>query len=153
MTRTLFVGATAFALLVSATQAYQGDDKLLLDKKDKLTEKDPGYMPNAKGDPLLKFITGNPHKVYTLKLTKGQKLIIRLKSKDIDCLVAVEDAKKNVVVYNDDDPEFNGKVLDSRLDWTVPADGEYRIIATCTHELEAKANKYGNFHLTVEKAK
>ena len=31
---------------------------------------------------------------------------------------------------------------------TIPEDGEYRIIATCVHLFR---NKYGDFHLTVEK--
>jgi hypothetical protein len=155
MLRILFVAATALALLVSAAEAYQGGD-LILDKKDKFTKDDPGWQPNAKGDPLLKFITGNPHKVYTLKLTKGDKLLIRMKSvkaKEIDTLVAIEDSKKNILAYNDDDPDQKGKgtELDSKLVFTVPEDGDYRIIATVTHELVA--NKYGEFTLTVEKDK
>ena len=41
------------------------------------------------------------------------------------------------------------KILDSKLVVTIPEDGEYRIIATCYHG--AIPNKYGDFHLTVEK--
>ena len=40
---------------------------------------------------------------------------------------------------------------DLKLVVTIPDDGEYRIIATCSHE--AIRNKYGDFHLTVEKTK
>jgi hypothetical protein len=156
MLRTLF-GATALALLVCAAEAYQGGD-LILDKKDKLTKDDPGWQPNAKGDLLLKYITGNPHKVYTLKLMRGDKIVIRLKSKDklFDPVVALEDSKKNIIAYNDDE-DYKNKILDSKLvvtiTWTrrVSSDGEYRIIATCSHEIVD--NKYGDFTLTVEKDK
>ena len=153
MLRILFVAATALALLVCAAEAYQGGE-LILDKKDKLTKDDPGWQPKAKGDPVLKYVTGNPHKVYTLKFAKGDKLVIRMKSvkeKEIDPLVAIEDSKKNILAFNDDDPDFKGKDLNSKLEFTIPADGEYRIIATVTHELIA--NKFGDFTLTVQKDK
>jgi hypothetical protein len=110
-------------------------------------------MPsNPKGDPLLKLVSGNPHKVYTLTLMKGDRIIIRLKSKGvkIDPLVALEDSKKNLIAYNDDE-DYANKVLDSKLVVTIPEDGEYRIIATCSHE--DIPNKHGDFHLTVEKTK
>ena len=125
----------------------------LLEKKESLTDKDSGWMPtNPKGDRLLKSVSGNPHKVYTLNLTKGDKLVIRLKSKDMkfDPLVALEDSKKNIIAYNDDEDYLN-EILDSKLVVTIPKDGEYRIVATCSHE--AIRNKYGHFHLTVEKTK
>ena len=101
-------------------------------------------------DSTLRVITGNPHKVYTLKLMKGDKILIRLKSNDnkIDPLVALEDSKNNLIAYNDDD--LANKTLDSRLVVTIPEDGEYRIIATCVHLFR---NKHGDFHLTVEKTK
>ncbi len=126
---------------------------LVLDKKDSLTEKDSGWIPsNPKEDRLLKLVSRNPHKVYTLQLMKGDNLLIRLKSTDkkIDPLVALEDPKSNLIAYNDDE-DYENKILDSKLVVTIPEDGEYRIIATCTHE--GMPNKYGDFHLTVEKTK
>jgi hypothetical protein len=126
---------------------------IVLDKKDSLTEKDFGWIPsNPKGDRLLKLVSGNPHKVYTLKLMKGDKILIRLKSNDktFDPLVALEDSKNNLIAYNDDE-DFANKVLNSKLALTIPEDGEYRIIATCVHEVIQ--NKHCDFHLTVEKTK
>jgi hypothetical protein len=108
-------------------------------------------MPgNPKGDSILRLVSGNPHKAYTLTLKKGDEIVIRLKSHDmkIDPLVALEDSRNNLIAYNDDDPA--NKTLDSRLAVTIPEDGEYRIIATCVHLLRSK---HGDFHLTVEKAK
>jgi hypothetical protein len=162
MSRKLLVGAAAVALLVSAAHAYQGGD-VILDKKDQLTEKDPLYKPDVtkfsakvKADKiaseLFKEITGNPHKVYTLKFKKGDKVVIELKSKtpgELDTVVIVEDGKKNILDFNDDIDE---NTLDSRLVWTAPADGDYRIIATCLLVLKG-TKKYGDFTLKVEKAK
>jgi len=125
----------------------------LVDKKESLTDKDPGWMPaNPKLDRLLKLVSGNPHKVYTLNLMKGDKLVIRLRSQDrkIDPLVALEDSRKNIIAFNDDE-DYQQKILDSKLVVTIPADGQYRIIATCSHE--AIRNKHGPFHLTVEKTR
>jgi hypothetical protein len=161
MYRSLFAAAVAVvALALCVTEAVAGGP--ILDKKEKLTDKDPGYKPgsgvdqlpqdfNPKGAPadfapqFFKFITNNPHKVYTTKLTKGDKIVIELKSKDFDAVVIVEDAKNKVLAFNDDDPEGGG-TLDSRLVWTVPADGEYRIIATSLNK------KSGDFELKITKA-
>jgi len=156
MTRTLALAATTLLLLVSATIASQGGDTLL-DKKEKLTEKDPGYKPGSDvdklGDPnaqkYFQVITNNPHKVYTLKLKKGDKVVIEMKNASddpkFDSLVIVEDSKKKVLAFNDDDPTRD--TLDSRLEFTAPEDDEYRIIATVLFK------KYGDFQLTVKKAK
>ena len=81
---------------------------------------------------------------------KGDKILIRLKSADkkIDPVAALEDSRNNLIAYNDDEDNAN-TILDSKLVVTIPEDGEYRIIATCYHG--AIPNKYGDFHLTVEK--
>jgi hypothetical protein len=140
--------------LTSPKRAHDQGGTIVLDKKDSLTEKDSGWIPsNLKGDPTLKLISGNPHKVYTLKLMKGDKILIRLKSADkkIDPVVALEDSRNNLMAYNDDEDNAN-RILDSKLVVTIPEDGEYRIIATCfSHEVIP--NKHGDFHLTVEKTK
>ncbi len=138
--------------LTSPKRALDQVGTIVLDKKDSLTEKDSGWIPNnPQGDRVLKKVSGNPHKVYTLKLMKGDKILIRLKSADkkIDPVVALEDSKKNLIDYNDDEDNANN-ILDSRLVVLIPEDGEYRIIATC-YSHEVIANKYGDFHLTVEK--
>jgi hypothetical protein len=155
MSRKLIVGAAAVVLLVSAAHAYQGG-AVILDKKDKLADTDPGYKPdvNNLGPKLkdekfaakfLQFINGHPHKVYTVKFKKGDKVVIQMKSQDMDSVVVVETAKKMILDLNDDDPA--GNTLDSKLEFTAPDDGEYRIIATNLDK------KYGDFQLTVNKAK
>jgi hypothetical protein len=161
MSRTLIAGTAALVLLVSAVQAHHGGE-VILDKKDKLTKDDPGYKPdltklgpNVKSDEiapkLLKFITDNPHKSYSVKLKKGDKVIITMKSQGLDSVVIVEDDKKNIVDLNDDDPDQMGKSLDSKLVFTAPSDGEFRVIATCLHAVVM--NKYGDYQLTIKKAK
>jgi hypothetical protein len=155
MSRKLIVGAAAVALLVSAAHAYQGGD-LILDKKDKLANTDDAYKPDlnnlskklkddAFAAKFLQFIDGHPHKLYKVKFKKGDKVVIEMKSKEMDSVVVVETAKKMILDFNDDDPA--GNTLDSKLEFTAPDDGEYRIIAT---NLDKKA---GDFHLTVAKAK
>jgi len=152
MSRKLFAAAAAFAVLLSAANAYQGGGDALLDKKDKLTDKDPGYKPdpsmltNELDKIVAKAVDGNAHKVFTVKLAKGDKVVIELKSKDFDAVVAVENAARKVVAINDDDPAGKG-TLDSRLEWTVPEAGDFRIVATCLDK------QFGDFHLTVTKAK
>jgi hypothetical protein len=151
MMRALVATAAALILLVCGARAYADGDELL-NKKDSLTDKDKGYTPGKGVDKLkepdteqvFQAITGNPHKVYKLKLKKGDKVLIQMKSNDLDSVVVVEDSKNNVLAFNDDE---GPGMLDSRLEWTAPADDEYRIIATCFE------NKTGDYTLTVTKAK
>jgi hypothetical protein len=150
MRRILTIGIVSLGILVSAVQAFQAGGDVLLDKKDSLTDKDPPYKPNTKPLPagvdedLVAQVDGHAHKVYTIKLTKGDKLVIEVKSAEIDPVVAVEDAGKKILAMNDDDEA--GGTQDSRLEWTVPSTAEYRIVVTC-FEMAA-----GNFNLTVKKA-
>jgi hypothetical protein len=152
MFRVLAAGATALLLLVSAAHVYAGGEELL-NKKGTLKEKDPGYQPgegvDKLGDPsapiIFKIITDNPHQVFKLKLKKGDKVVISLKSDDFDSVVVVESSKKKVLAFNDDDPA--GGTLNSKLEWTAPDDDEYRIVATCLDK------KYGDFQISVNKAK
>jgi hypothetical protein len=151
MVRAVFVGMAALLLLASAAQARHGDT--VLDKKDSFDAKSSGYQPGTGVDKLadpiapkfFQFITGHPHKVYNVKLKKGDKVVISMKSTDMDSVVIVENSKKAVLAFNDDDPA--GGTLDSRLEFTAPADDEYRVIATNLDK------KNGNFQLTVTKAK
>jgi hypothetical protein len=150
MLRALFAGATAFALLMCANFSSQAaGDKPILDKKDKLTDKDPTYKNS---DPKVGVVVGNPCKTYTLSFKKGDKVVIRLKSKDFDSVVLVEDNKGKFLDGNDDDPDDPKKGYDSKLVWTAPNDGDYRIVATCLIH-PGSMTKYGDFQLTVEKAK
>ena len=113
--RTLSLDPVATLPLPSPKASPNQDGTIVLDKKDSLTEKDSGWMPsNPKGDRILKLVSGNPHKVYTLKLMKGDKILIRLKSNDkkIDPLVALEDSKNNLIAYNDDE--------DSQTRFSIP---------------------------------
>jgi hypothetical protein len=151
MLRTLVVGTAALVIAVAVVQVAQAGD--VLDKKDSLTDKDPGYKPGTGVDKLpedyaqkfFQFITDNPHKLYTLKLKKGEKVTIRMDSDDMDSVVIVESSKKVVLAFNDDDPD--AKTLNSKLVFTAPADDEYRLICL------ALDKKLGNFHVTVAKAK
>jgi hypothetical protein len=150
--------AACVAVLLCAAFAYAGGNELL-NKKDSLKDGDKGYKPGAGTDKInvkdamfiFKLITDRPHKVYTLKLKKGDKVVIEMKSKDLDSVVVVEDAKKNVLAMNDDDPDGGG-TLDSRLVWTAPTDDEYRVIATSLPDMTGE-RKYGDYQLTVSKAK
>lgn len=143
MFRFMLPSTAALLLLVSAAASFQGDSDAILDKKDKLTEKDAGFQTSNK---MLTVIVGHPCKVFTLKFKKGEELVLQLKSKDFDALLIVEDSAKKVLAFNDDDPA-GGASLDSKLVWKVPADGEYRVIATSVN------NKVGDFQLLITKGK
>jgi WD40 repeat protein len=135
-----------------AAQRQTPEVQVILDREEQLTDKDEVYKPNHKGDKFLGYVaqTGVPYKVYKIKLKKSEQIIIRMKSKVLDSLVVVEDSKKNALAFNDDDPDGGG-TLDSKLVWIAPADGEYRIIATCLIG-PATNTKFGDFHLTVERS-
>jgi hypothetical protein len=165
MMRTLMVAVTTLLLLTSAAQSRFGG-AVLLDKKDSLTKTDPGYKPDLKtlapkvqndqiGPKLLEFITGNPHKVYTIKLKKGEKVTITMKSVipanpntdvGIDTVVVVENSKKVILDFNDDTDQ---NTLDSTLVFTAPEDGDYRVIATSLHV--AVKNKFGEYQIKITK--
>jgi hypothetical protein len=143
-------------LLGGAPRALAGGN-VLLDKKDKLADNDKGYKPGNGTDKItvdnaeiiFKIITDAKHKVYSVKLKKGEKVVIEMHSDDVDSVVIVEDAKMNVLGMNDDDPDR--KTLDSRLEFTAPEDGTFRIIATALPNPEKQ--KTGDFTLKVTKAK
>jgi hypothetical protein len=147
------VATTVGAVLFFSGADLKAGGKELLNKNDSLKEGDKGYMPGKGVEKLkekfaqqfLKAITDHPHKVYKLKLKKGDKIVIDMKSKDMDSVVVVEDSKNTVLGFNDDDPA--GCTLDSKLEFTAPNDDEYRIIATNLDK------KHGDFQLTVSKAK
>jgi eukaryotic-like serine/threonine-protein kinase len=127
---------------------------LVLEKKESLTDKDPSWEPtNPKKNKLPDRVFGNPHKAYTLNFMKGDRLVVRLKSKNKNFIpfVALEDSNRNLINY-DNDEDYRNEYLDSKLVVTIPNDGEYRIVATCSLEI-TNNTKYGAFHLTVEKTR
>jgi hypothetical protein len=153
MFRAMIATTACVVLVLSGALAYAGGNELL-NKKDSLKDGDKGYKP-GKGtdkidvpfaDKIFQVITDNPHKVYKLKLKKGDKVVIEMKSDDMDSVVVVEDSKNMVLGLNDDDPDGGG-TLNSRLAWTAPKDDEFRIIATCLDK------KLGDFQILVTKAK
>jgi hypothetical protein len=149
----MIAAAACVTLLVSGVGAFQGGDTLL-SKKDSFADNDKGYQPGKEVDKLKEpfakeffmAITDAPHKVYKLRLKKGDKVEIQMKSTDVDSVVVVENSKNVVLAFNDDDP--SGGTLNSRLVWTAPENDEYNIIAT-----NLRKKKSGNYELTVTKAK
>jgi hypothetical protein len=113
---------------------------------DMLTENDTGY---ASTNSPVKSIIGHPHKVFTVKLKKGDKVVIRLQSEDFDPVLVLEDAGKKVLAFNDDDPAEN--TLNSRIDFTAPDDGEFRLICVALGP-PIRDKLTGAFQLTVHKA-
>ena len=146
--------ATVSLILLAGGPRALAGDKPLLEKKDKLADSDKGYKPGTGiedlkvqfAEQIFKAITDAKHKVYSVKLKKGDKVVIDMHSEDLDSVVVVEDAKMHVLGMNDD---ASGDTLDSHLEFMAPADGQYRIIATV---LPTK-QKTGDFTLKVSKAK
>ncbi len=67
-------------------------------------------------------------RVQEVKLRTGQAYLIDLESAQFDTFLKVQDAKGKVLAENDDiTPGVN---LNSRLFFTAPADGTYRLVAT-----------------------
>jgi hypothetical protein len=153
MLRNVIGTAAVLAFFVTAVHAAQ-DRETLLEKKASLTQKDPAYKPGAGVDKLtdgdaqqvFMAVNNNPHQVFMLKLKKGDKVLFELTSDDFDTVVIVEDPKKTVLAFNDDAEEGT---LNSRLEWTVPADDEYRIIVVAFGD----EKQVGAFNLKVTKAK
>lgn len=118
--------------------------------KDKLTDKDTpcrhvlGYVPQTTRD--------NPSKIYEILLSKGETIIITMKSSQVDSFVIVEDFQGKMLNYNDDDPNLPvNRTLHSWLRFTAPDDGLYRVSATCTTGYVSR--KHGEFELTIARAK
>ncbi len=79
----------------------------------------------ANGDGLLD--SGELRDVYTLRGRRGQQLEVRMNSAEFDPYVAIF-GPSEFSAFNDDDTENN--THNSRLLVTLPADGDYRIMAT-----------------------
>ncbi len=134
--------AGALLLGATTTQAVQGD-KVYEVRNDGL-KIDGKLDANDKRDDVRK---GSYAKVYLVKLQKDKTYTIRLNSPDtkaLDPYLRVEDAGKKQLASNDDDPDGMGD-LNSRLDFTAPQDGTYRIIATTFG-----SNQTGDFALLIK---
>lgn len=67
-------------------------------------------------------------KIHPIKLTAGKTYVIDLESTEFDPLLRIVDEAGNVVAENDD---INYPTnLNSRITFTAPADGAYRLVAT-----------------------
>ena len=84
-----------------------------------LTAFDPLDMINYRGT---KFRC----KVFRIKMKGSQKYVIDLTSKQFDPLLRIEDARGKQLAFDDD----SGGNLQARLNFTPPADGVFRVIAT-----------------------
>lgn len=91
-------------------------------------------------DPPDRIRKGSPHKVYQVNLTGGVVYALDLKSSEFDPFLRVENAAGHELASDDD----GGEDLNSRLIFTPPQTGLYRVIVT-TFQGGA-----GNFHLRVE---
>lgn len=111
--------------------------KALLSITDKLTANDPK-------DAVRKDMHA---KIHTIDLKAGQVVIIDLESGDgtatngfFDTYLRVEDKPGNTIAFNDD----GGMNLNSRLEFTAPKDGTYRLVVTTY-----RAGETGPYTLTV----
>ncbi|MFN8378926.1 MAG: PPC domain-containing protein [Anaerolineae bacterium] len=83
--------------------------------------------PISAGDTVSGTLTSNaPSSLYSFQGEAGTSVRITLVSEDFDCYLVLSDSNGNVLA-TDDDSAGN---LDSRIDFAVPADGEYLIEAT-----------------------
>lgn len=80
-------------------------------------------------------------KVFTVKMRKGKQYQIDVVAKGFDPMVRVENAKAERLGEDDD----GGGDLNSRLIFTAPADGMYRVVVTSFN-----ANEFGFFNLQVK---
>jgi Caspase domain len=93
----------------------------------------------ANGDGLLN--SGELRDVYTLRGRRGQQLEVRMNSAEFDPYVAIF-GPGDFTSFNDDDAENNS--TNSRMLVTLPADGDYQIMAT-----SYAAGERGSYSLSV----
>jgi len=90
------------------------------------------------GDPTLG--TGEFFDVYTMTGRAGQHVVFELQSTDFDTYLFV----RGPTDFSEDNDDFEGSTQRSRLDVTLPADGEYRVTAT-----SYRAGETGAYVLTI----
>jgi hypothetical protein len=99
-------------------------EKPLVDEKNKLTDKDPTFLP-----PPDNFGPKNVfYKPYKVKLKEGKLVVIDMvrTAKDMDPYLFLEGPDGKIVAQDDD----GGGDRNARILFTPHKDGEYRIIAT-----------------------
>jgi len=124
--------------IVEKGKAGPPKGKVLLSKAEELTDKDEKDTHKA--------LRNQPRKVYKLNLAEGKSYQIDMKSDDVDTVLRLEDPNGTEVAINDD---FDPPGLDSRIIYTAPKAGEYRIIATCLTGKITGRKDVGKFTLTV----
>ena len=92
----------------------------------------------SSGDPRLP--TNRPYHTWHLAGTAGQLVMIEMLSPDLDSHVILQDSTGTELAKNDD----AGEGSNARLRYTLPATGEYRILAN-----SFRANRYGPYTLRV----
>ncbi len=97
----------------------------------------------TKDDPKDKLLKNSPSKEYDYKMKSSTIYVIDLKSKDFDAVLRLENPQGKQVAVNDDAP--GEKTLNSRIVYKAPADGTYKIFATCLK------GETGDFVLTVRR--
>lgn len=84
--------------------------------------------------------TNRPYHTWRFAGTAGQFVMIEMLSTDLDSHVILQDSSGTELAKNDD----SGEGSNARLRYTLPATGEYRILAN-----SFRANRYGPYTLRV----
>jgi thiol-disulfide isomerase/thioredoxin len=139
LTLGLLAGVALWATPVVRGGEKKGDSKPLLKVTDELTEDD------AKDT----VVKPSHRKVHKFKMVAGKAYRIDMVSDDLDAFLRLEDSKGKHLIHDDD----SGGGWNARLYFKAPADGEYRIIATCYPGNKERPAKTGKYTLTVVEAK
>lgn len=134
-----------FAVALNFGTIRAGGDKVIAVGKDpaKITGKIAEDDPKSKiTEPNVNVTVELPAKVFQVKLKGGMKYRIDLVAPDLDPVLAVQDSTGKQLAFNDDITQDN---LNSRVDFTAPADGTYKLVA-------ASLKGAGDFTLTVTPA-
>ncbi len=116
------------------------DETPLLKKEEKFVKTDPAYPQS---------FAKSPYKAYPVQLKKGTTYIVDMVKKkagdSLDPYLYLENPTKQIVAQDDD----SGGDRNARIVFRAPADGEYRIIASCL----TPQGSVGDYTLTVRTVK
>jgi len=123
---------TALAILILAVGlAHAGGEKAKdLNIQGTFNDKDPRDAQR-----------GGPSQTHIVKLKAGQAYVIDMISKDLDSYLRLLDPKDNQLDEDDD----SGGMLNSRIRFNCPKDGDYKIVCTTF-----AANMSGSYTLTMK---
>lgn len=113
--------------------ADKGKPEKDLKFEDKLTKDDPAEPRRQNA----------PRKVFPVKMKAGRTYTIDMVSAQFDSYLFLEDGKGNELAQDDD----SGGMLNARIIFNCPADGDYKVICTAYN-----TNGAGMFTLTVKTA-